>query len=204
MRLLIAIPTKTALEYLERAQVCKETWLKNCPVDYKFFRDSDLGLEESHELIRQQRMKRMCWYALQNGYDFIFRVDSDAYVWIDRLLASGFEHHHYTGWCLEYPAPQERFRTAHGGVGFFLSRTAMEFVVEAEHFAHGEAYWGDIWTGLVLFKNGIRCNRDERFLEHGSEVTRAEEVPDDPNLISVHPVTLPAMRELYERSTCTK
>jgi hypothetical protein len=187
--LLITIPTKSGPEYLKRAATCEATWLRDSPVDYKFFRDADYSLDPDDVLVRQKRMKVMCKYALTNRYDYLFRVDADAFVWIDRLLDSGFESHDYMGWCLEYEGWKARNRTAHGGAGFFLSRKAMELVLNAPHFAHDGIYWGDIWTGQLLYDHGIRCKADARFHEHGAEVN-LDELPTGHDFITVHPLNI--------------
>jgi hypothetical protein len=204
VKLLIAIPIKSAPEYLERAAVCEATWLKDCPCDYAFFRDSSnsprpasrntwyLSLDETDPLIRQQRMKSMCQFALDRGYDFLFRVDADAFVWVNRLLSCGFEAHDYMGWCLEYSGWKERNRTAHGGSGFFLSRKAMQVVIEGKHFPHDGIYWGDIWTGQLLYDNGIKCHADRRFYEDINLT-----VPNLESAISIHPLSVEGMRKTY-------
>jgi hypothetical protein len=194
-RLLICIPTKTDPEYLERAAICEATWLRDCPCDYKFFRDVDYGLDEQDPLVRQQRMKAMCRYALSQGYDFIFRVDSDAFVAVPKLLTSDFEAHDYMGWCLEYTGWKARNRTAHGGAGFFLSRKAMELVVAAQHFAHDHIYWADIWTGQLLYDVGISCVADARFVEGNGTDFTPDNLPSD--WISVHPCQPEMMSAIF-------
>ena len=195
MRLLIAIPTKSDPEYLDRAACCEATWLANCPCDYKFFRDSEFGLDESDPLVRQKRMKAMCLYALRLGYDFLFRVDSDAYVRVVQLLTSGFEAHDYMGWHKVHDV------SAFGSVGFFLSRRAMQLVVDAEHFPHptgslGLIYWGDMWTGFVLRAEGINCHVHAGFVDGlGTDFT-AENLPAG-EWISIHPVSNKEMVQIH-------
>lgn len=76
MKLLIAIPLKTGEEYQRRLDSCQLTWLRNCPCDWLGFTDESVGIDSAHPLVRQQRMKLICRYALAAGYDFLFRVDS--------------------------------------------------------------------------------------------------------------------------------
>lgn len=201
--LLIAIPTKTARYYAERAKVCEETWLKDCPCDYRFFSDADLGLRETNQHdnandpIRTRRTKLMVKYAYERGHDYIFRVDTDAYVWVNRLLHCGFEQWDYSGWCNEVPDHLQTdwcMTSAHGGTGFFLSRKAMRIVMDApvEKYCDGK-FWGDLWCGQQLWKHKIRCHRDTRFLDGGHEPMHhgniaASELPLDHQYVSVHPV----------------
>lgn len=209
MKLIIVIPTKTAPMYAERMQACEETWLKNSPVDYKGLSDADLGLveinqhENAHDPIRTHRTIGMVKWAYERGYDFLFRVDTDAYVWINRLLKSGFENHDYMGWCNKSTQPPYSGKedewcasTAHGGTGFFLSRRAMEIILTSpvERFADGK-FWGDLWAGHQLWKHGILCKRDTRFLDggrthfsnHHGNIT-PNELPMDHPYISIHPI----------------
>ena len=225
MKLLIAIPVKTSPHYAKRFEICKETWLKNVPPDgatdavfceefpvcYKGFFDAELGLTEinqhdnAHDPIRTWRTKLMVKYAYDNGYDYIFRVDSDAYVWINRLWTCGFQNHDYMGWCLQAPQGEWCVNTAHGGVGFFLSRKAMEIVMNApvEKYADGK-YWGDLWAGQQLYKRGIHCHRDKRFLDGSSHEGHhgnigLSDLPLDHQYISVHPIHPPAMAEFHRK-----
>jgi hypothetical protein len=153
----------------------------------------------------------MAQYALESGYDYVFRTDSDAYCWVNRLLASGFENHDYQGWCIDYPKHLETdkaLRTAHGGIGFLLSRKAMEIVVREKPWMQSDGYyWGDIWTGEVLWQHGIRCQRDTRFLDgsngaqhHGNVF--ASELPLDHPYISVHPLPVLNIDEMHAKFPC--
>jgi hypothetical protein len=206
MSLLIALPIKTTPNYAERFKACEETWLKDSPVDYRGFSDAELGLTEinqhdnANDPIRTHRTQRMVKYAYENGYDHIFRVDTDAYVWINRLLASGFEKHDYMGWCVDtgqgsFTGDPHSFcnTTAHGGIGFTLSRRAMKVIIDAPICRYGDGkYWGDLWAGDQLWKKGIHCKRDTRFLDGSGHATHhgniaVHELPDDHPYISVHP-----------------
>jgi hypothetical protein len=210
-KLLIAIPTKTAPLYTERAKICEQTWLKDCPCDYKFFSDADLGLTEidQHQNdvdpIRTWRTKLMVKYAFEHGYDYIFRCDSDAYVWVNRLLNCGFENHDYMGWCLQAPQGEWCINTAHGGVGFFLSRRAMKVVMNSPVDKYGDGkYWGDLWAGHHLWKSGIDCHRDTRFVDGSSHKNHhgnihPEELPLDHQYVSVHPIHPPEMLDMHKR-----
>lgn len=204
-KLLIALPVKTTPIYTERMEWCKETWLKDSPVDWKGFTDEELGLIEidqhdnANDPIRTWRTKLMSQWAYDNGYDYMFRVDNDAYVWLHRLLACGFEKHDYQGWCL--PGG-----TAHGGIGFFLSRKALSVVKDApiERYRDGK-FWGDLWAGTQLKKAGIDCHRDTRFLDGSTDYAHhgnifADELPLDHPYISIHPVgTFENMKAIHER-----
>lgn len=220
-KLLIVLPVKSeksGAHYPIRWEVCQSTWLKDSPVDFHGFSDAELGLNEidqhknAEDPIRTHRTQLMVRWALEHGYDYLFRTDTDTYVWVNRLLASGFEQYDYMGWCLGVPRHLERswaLNTAHGGVGFFLSRRAMEIVAAApvEKYLDGK-YWGDLWAGHQLWKHDIRCHQDTRFLDgssgdhnqHNGNIS-ADELPLDHQCIAIHPVpavNMPAIHEQFK------
>jgi hypothetical protein len=91
-------------------------------------------------------------------YDFCFLTDSDSYVSIPRLLASGFEAHDYIGYQLETP---DGIPYASGGAGYWLSRKAMKMVAEEaipERFKNE-----DEMVGTVLAEDGIKLHHDPRY-----------------------------------------
>lgn len=192
MKLLIVIPLKSQQYYLDRFAACEATWLKDCGVDYKGFTDAELGLDENDPTIRQHRTRLMVKYAYDAGYDFVYRVDADAYVWVNRLLASNVFQYDYVGNCLDYPKHLEidrGRRTAHGGAGFILSRRAMEIIKDWRPFPQSDGiYWGDIGTGELLWTRDIYCHRDQRFVDKGDGNFTADEIPAEHNFISVHPI----------------
>lgn len=209
MSLVIVIPTKTHPMYAERMTACEATWLKDSSVAYKALSDSDLGLVEidqhdnANDPIRTKRMIGMVRWAYDEGYDHLFRTDTDAYVWVNRLLKCGYENFDYMGFCRDRIQPRYSGRpdewcivTAHGGIGFFLSRRAMEILLNApvERYADGK-YWGDLWTGHQLWKHGINCHRDTRFLDGGRTAVSShhgnitpDDLPENHPYISIHPV----------------
>lgn len=226
-KLLIALPTKTAPHYADRMEACRKTWLSELPdlarfphihnnlsTSYKGFSDADLGLVEvnqhdnANDPIRTHRTKRMVQWAYDLGFDYIFRVDTDAYVWVNRLLKSGFENHDYMGWCLDVPERPGHpwcMNTAHGGIGFFLSRRAMKVVIDApvEKYSDGK-YWGDLWAGQALWRKGIKCHRDTRFLDgsghpkhHGNIFV--DELPANHQYIAIHPCPIASLHAIHDR-----
>ena len=72
-------------------------------------------------------MRWICAYGLSNGYDYVFRVDSDAYIKVQKLLATDFSQYDYSGW------HNARCFHAYASTGFFLSRNAMKLILSAEH-----------------------------------------------------------------------
>jgi hypothetical protein len=217
-KLLIAIPACHSHNYegLESAQrivnneaerqlSLRETWLKDIQVDYKFFYGRGSTPLKSDEIkidIRDDysslplKIQAACKYALENDYTHMFRTDNDSYVYVNRLLASGFEDHDYTGYCLDYPFHLDRFRYATGGAGFILSRKAMEIVAKNSPFHPAE----DLWIGALLHQHGIRCHRDTRYLPaHDLHFIDLKQLPQEHPYMALHALTPETMRQLHAR-----
>lgn len=164
-------------------QIDRETWLQNCPVDYKFF----LGSPEFNFITTPDRISspapdelifptpddmRGGWlkvqafiqWAISQDYDYLFKCDVDTYVSIPRLLRSGFEQHDYVG--------------PYGGTGYWLSRRAMGILSRAEYI---EGRGEDGWVETSLNRADIQPFRDARYGGLGEQGPR----PDN-NIIAVH------------------
>jgi hypothetical protein len=102
--------------------------------------------------VMMRKTKAACRRALDQGYSHVFIICSDTYVVIPRLLASGYENHHYSG---------HRAGEGHagGGCGYWLDGRAMRAVIEARTFNDYE----DRWVGTVLKEAGIECFHDPRY-----------------------------------------
>jgi len=112
-KVLIAIGT--CIGQRSTHQQIRDGWLKDCPVDYRFFS----GRFKMHGEVSEQRpieqdevfldvpdgLENLLWkidvltheWALERGYDFIFHCHNDTYVHVPRLLASGFENYDWSG-----------------------------------------------------------------------------------------------------------
>ena len=101
------------------------------------------------------KVREVVRWAYDQGYDHLFKVDTDTYVDIPRLLASGFEAHDYAG----HPFPRDGWMQASGGAGYWLSRRAMEVLKDAPV----TNIYEDTWVGEVLCASGIRLHPDERY-----------------------------------------
>lgn len=199
-KLLIVIPTASQYEgnesslnrdEAERRQACRETWLKDCPVDYKFFfgagyvpaADDEMTLPVAEGYAGlSMKFRCMCQWALDHGYDWLFRVDDDAYVWVERLLQSGYEAHNYSGYTVPYPQHLEHAKYA-SGAGWTLSRRAMEIV--AGNMPSHPA--DDLWVGKLLYQHGIKVHRDTRYVVgHDNHFIPLESLPVEHSAIVLH------------------
>ena len=96
-------------------------------------------------------------WALQHGYDFVFKVDTDTYVDVPRLMASGFEKWDYIGteFC------DEKFGSrASGGAGYWVNRKSLVLLSSSPV----ETCYEDNWTGSTLRAHGVSLHKDDRYI----------------------------------------
>jgi hypothetical protein len=178
MKILIAITACHPRAHYCEAQ--RQTWLMNLTgADYKFFygrgahssrRDDEVFLDVpddyEHLVFKTQAMVN---YAHRNGYDFVFKTDDDAYIFIERFIKGVPTYANYVGQAWGSPdAPH-----ACGG-GYWLSEYAMRFLIGAGERTyyyprHQSPLDGnkplpeDRWVGEVLKSNGIGFRVDDRY-----------------------------------------
>jgi hypothetical protein len=88
------------------------------------------------------KLKCMCAYALENGYDYMLRLDDDVYIYPDRIIATEWQQHDYSG------APCGNFLI---GAVKFLSRRAMTLIRDSQ-----VTHWADDgWVGTVMRNNRV-------------------------------------------------
>jgi hypothetical protein len=143
-------------------QQARETWLKDCPVDYRFFLgEGQNGVAAPDETILSvpddynhlvQKVRKMIEYALSGGYDYLFKCDLDTYCHIPRLLSSGFQNQEWSG-------------SVYGGAGYWLSRKAMFSVIQSPDETGSE----DLYVQQSLEANGFKIHSDERYHSKTSE-----------------------------------
>lgn len=218
---LIAIPACHAYEYgdykdkrighvdavsYERVRAVRETWAKYLPaferyVHLRFFYgqpadgrkpfNDEIFLDVPDDYTRlPHKVKAIFHWALAKGYDYVFKCDDDTFVYLDRLMASGFEGHDYVGYC--YPSHGNYIS---GGTGYWLSRKAMQIIVNAPQ---PETWAEDRWVGETLGKSGISPTRDARYLPGFSRhYVELEKVPEGHSYVSFHACTPAMMQKLY-------
>lgn len=188
-----------------------QIWNQNTQNEtYSLVQNTDakaLAVKEPDEIILDARddykhlpfkTRELCKFVVANGYDFVYKCDTDTYARPDRLLASGFQNHDYTGtpnkWeislpresnceCLDCLKKYPKGRTelvlyANGGPGYWMSAKAADIISRAPvtHWAE------DIWIGRTLAKNGIVFTPDTRY----SPSLSASRVLKNNNVISQH------------------
>lgn len=171
LRVLLAIESCTRFRARREAQ--RKTWLPFKPAElhHRYFigvqdgaavtipqsEESDvttLNCPDSYQELILKTRALIAW-ALEHGYDYIFKTDDDTYVDAVKLLASGFENWHYTGWSRQRDYAQ-------GGSGYWLSRHAME-VISRDCAATPHTLEEDHHIGLTLGRHRIFPVHDSRY-----------------------------------------
>ena len=207
-KILVAIPTADCLDYREfraiqqqrfgrtwphgisglqhnganqRRLAVADTWWKDLGayhnVTGKFFTGAELGCSDKFVDLPEKN-RRMCRWAVDNGFDRMFRCDDDTFVHVDRMVRQTLEFEgDYAGWdCGGFGI---------GGAGVWLSRKAMEIVASSDWEA-GE-WRDDAFIGAALKTHGI-CMHDMPGV--GDNICLGPAV-------TIHPVGPERMRELY-------
>lgn len=170
MRVLVAIVS--CARDRESHELIRQTWAKDAPVDCFFFVGRDCKVDRLDEIPLDvpddwnglpEKTREICRYAVRNDYDFLFKCDTDSYVSLPRLLASGFEKYHYSGCCGEqaniYP---DACFPANGG-GYWLSRRSLEYLAGNMNLGLGKNC-EDWCVFLSLMKGaGIFVHHDPRY-----------------------------------------
>ena len=190
----------------DRIAGIRETWAKDVSafrnVDLRFFygrpgvqsddvQEDEVMLDVADDYVAlPHKVKAIVEYALAHGYDYLFKADDDTFVYVDRLMASGFENRTYTGYC--YPSHGNYIS---GGPGYWLNRKAMDKVAAAAV----EGWAEDKWVGETLRKSGIRPERDGRYLPgFDRHYVELDKLPERHGYISFHACTPEMMQKLYQ------
>lgn len=204
MKSLIAISSCGDFESNGNNQALRDTWLKNVGafpgLDYKFFfgvgqdgpalKDTIIlpDVQDDYGHLTYKTRHSLRW-AYADKYDFVFRCFPDTYVQVDRLMACPFADFDYYGDFRSeeggrpdggtgklMPTLQEAQNYASGGAGYWLSRRAFSFLLDAPVLGVWRddltPYVEDLWVGNILGKCGttLKYFDDTRFCNHGSRM----------------------------------
>jgi hypothetical protein len=140
-------------------------------------------VEDDYAHLTSKTQNSLRW-ANEKGYQHVFRAFPDTYLVPSLLYGCGFDAVDYAGHFRgELPLPGNY---ANGGPGYFLSRKAFSFLLDAPItgvFKEEIIHWAeDLWVGQILGRHldaGILYRDDwARFINHGSRYfpTRANGV----------------------------
>jgi hypothetical protein len=167
-RLLIAITSCDKHRAWQFAQ--RQTWIRDIPqkVSYRFFLGNPAaGNAENDEVFLDVpddylglplKTRGVSRWALEQGFNLLYKTDVDTLVLPPNLLDSGFEQYDYVGG-LNTERPPVTF--ASGGAGYCLSEKAMKLVATNTPWPEGGPE--DVWVACVLKDNGILPQSDPRF-----------------------------------------
>lgn len=195
----------------DRAAGLRSTWLQDAAkfgFDYKIFKGRSTNTPSPDEVFLDcrddyfhsaEKMKAVAQWALEHGYDYVFKVDDDSFVYLDRLVASGFEQCDYCG----RDGKGQDFIP--GGPGYWLSRRALEALVKSQPPQPPTQGWQeDVWVGRVLAQNGMRPRRDRRYFwagetNHEIVYVDPQQLPTDHDYIAMTACAVGDMETLYRQ-----
>ena len=181
MKILIAVCSDN--KHRSQSDSQRATWMKldtrsDDQVDYKIFFGRNGGFEPAPDeviLDVDDRYESITFkthaiieYAFEHDYDYVFHTDNDAYVRVDRLLASDFRNYDYVGFgCLSNTKPtlpgDEHQLYAHGGPGYWLSRAGMIAVLAQEPIENEGAQ--DWFVGRACQLGKVPLYADLRYVD---------------------------------------
>jgi len=194
----------------DQIAACRETWVRDLAaypnVDVRFFYGRGatrqplpdevfLDCADDYNSL-PYKTKAICAWAFEHGYDFIFLTDDDTYVWVDRLMKSGFESHDYLG------AVSYLSRCPYAtGLGYWMSAKAARCVAVAD--PRGRTM-EDHWVGEVMQANKIGHKYDERYRSIGAKFVGVDKMPRNMENIAIHPCNSEMMRAYASESAACK
>jgi hypothetical protein len=109
-------------------------------------------------------------WALEQGYDYIFKCDYDTWVDVPALLASGFEGHEYIGLMGDEGEGGGLAHCPSGGVGYWLSARAARIYLE-HYQVYGSAHPGPFhqfedWCLAIVLHDYVEQTGDQTLRPH--------------------------------------
>lgn len=178
MRSLIAISSCQLYEDKGYNRPARETWIPQLAAsgfEYRFFFGYTGTLEPRHDdtiivscpddygSLCYKTLESLRW-AYAQGFDYVFRAYPDTYIVPSRLKDSEFHQYDYSG------NFEGGSMTAAGGPGYWLSRKAIEVMLEHEvsptHPNIGSIF-EDRWVGVIMNRYREELSRmdDRRYAE---------------------------------------
>jgi hypothetical protein len=170
LKILIAI--KCCHTRQEFAEASRQTWVRNIHgMNYRIFYghgqhelkpdEVQLDVPDGYDDLASKIYEIFSW-ALKHEYDYVLQVDDDTYVRPEKLLQSNFQQYDFVaGSSFGVDECNRLFQYVAGqsstGPGFWLSKKAMNVVVNSLPPSHGQA--DEPWIGKVLNHHGIRVYR---------------------------------------------
>jgi hypothetical protein len=198
-----------SLDQQARVNTIRDTWIKQIPdgVDYKFFYGTKLRTDNrrpqptlrtplSDEVFldcgdnytaNPAKMKAICSWALERGYDYILRCDDDTFIYPDRLLSTNWSKADYSGACAT--------NDFHPGGCMFLSRRMMELVIKAPVTTYAD----DVWIGQVAKDHRIPMTHIATMRNQWGSGYKVPIDIDPTGIASFHSCPPSVMKRLWEQ-----
>ena len=166
-RILIAV--ESCFMDCEKHQVIRDTWGKDiAEMGMRFFMGSAGGspfedevflgtdIDDSYKAL-PFKTRGVCRWALELGYDFVFKCDVDTVINGRNLLSSGFDNYDYFGGenaDINVPGVTPgRIEFCSGGAGYWLSRKALTIIADTDNI---QTTCEDVFVADTLLKHGIK------------------------------------------------
>ena len=152
-----------------RRDAVRNSWLKDVGnnADYKFFvgqGDSELEPDVIKLDVPDDynslpiKIKAVCQYMLDWGYDYVLKVDDDTYVFPDRIVF-GIEEADYIGRWNAWSNSKDHPNGFCSGFCYWLSARSAKILANGSPNIKAE----DVWAGGELARNGVFAKNDKRY-----------------------------------------
>lgn len=198
MKTLIAVTS--CHSYRDRADAVRATWGQEAAAagfDIRYFLGA--GVQKRHDEITlpcpdgyhylSQKTQLIRRWALEHGYDYLWKIDDDTYVRPERLAK--VEQRDYIG---RLRGPSGNFISPYcSGFCYGLSRKSLELLAPIEWAANDDSS-EDRWTGNKLLAHGISPHLESGFIVQSSKANAisGRESPMEGNAVVVSCEYVPA------------
>jgi len=173
MKTLIAVTTCHG--FRDRADAVRKTWAPEVQgADVRFFLGNGpkqrtdeiiLPCPDGYHFLSQKTQMIRRW-ALENGYEYLWKIDDDTYLRPERLLAKDYSSMDYVG---RLRGPSGNYRSPYcSGFCYGLSRKALEILAPIQ-WGMNEDFSEDRWTGNQLLAHGITPCLESQFVVQSSK-----------------------------------
>lgn len=165
--LLAVVSCRARPEYRD---AIRATWLPlvGTMADVKFFLGKGTEVSESGVILLDcgdgyeslpEKVRAIARWALNNGYDYMLKIDDDVVVHPNNMLKSGYDQYDFVG----HRNDSHEVPTPPFGFCYWLSKKSMEIIANSElpsdNFDEG-------WVRTKLYERGINLHHDPRYTLH--------------------------------------
>ena len=192
---------------VDRVSALRDTWLKDVTFDYKIIKgvppagqkpqpdELFLGVNDDYHH-SADKLRALIRYTLDNGYDYLLKIDDDVFVYWDRLLQNIPTGDYVGGGPFGSTVIPDCYCS---GMTYWLSRRAMESLMSSP----GKCWAEDRWCGEALIRKGIRATFDLRYYiappTRTCQYISDEALEKSNDYITIHSMSPDQMRRYYER-----